>query len=40
MAGKCERFIGVTGGPVYKGWENFANNPNDYLDTLVSKDAP
>ena len=40
MAGKCERFIGVTSGAVYLGWTNPTHNPNGYLDTPCSEDAP
>ncbi len=39
LAGRCDRFIGITGGPVYLGWENPDHNPNG-LPVPVSVDAP
>lgn len=40
MAGKCERFIGVTGGGGYLGWLNSTHTKSGFFDTPCSEDAP
>jgi nucleoside-diphosphate-sugar epimerase len=39
LAGKCERFIGVTGGPVYLGWMNTAQTKTGFFETPCSETA-
>jgi nucleoside-diphosphate-sugar epimerase len=40
MAGKCDRFIGITGGSGYLGWSNPTHNPKRSVDIPCSEDAP